>query len=238
MNLVICEDYDSASKFVADIIGDSIKLNPNITLGLATGSTPIKVYEYLINKYNDEEISFENVKTFNLDEYIGLPITHPESYYSFMHRNLFDHINISEENIHIPSNNIKKCDEYNSLLNENKIDLQLLGIGSNGHIGFNEPGTPFDQETFIVSLTAKTREDNKRFFNNIDEVPTKAITMGIKNILDSKRIILMATGENKALAVERLFKGGIDESFPASSLKKHNDVTIVVDKEAAKYILD
>lgn len=238
MNLVICENYDSASKFVADIIGDNIKLNPNITLGLATGSTPIKVYEYLINKYNDEEISFENVKTFNLDEYIGLPITHPESYYSFMHRNLFDHINISKENIHIPSNNIKKCDEYNSLLNENKIDLQLLGIGSNGHIGFNEPGTPFDQETFIVSLTDKTREDNKRFFNNIDEVPTKAITMGIKNILDSKRIILMATGENKALAVERLFKGGIDESFPASSLKKHNDVTIVVDKEAAKYILD
>lgn len=238
MNLVICENYDSASKFVADIIGDNIKINPNITLGLATGSTPIKVYENLINKYNDKEINFENVKTFNLDEYIGLPITHQESYYSFMHRNLFDHININKKNTHIPSNDINKCDEYNSLLKENKIDIQLLGIGSNGHIGFNEPGTPFDQETFVVSLTEKTREDNKRFFNNIDEVPTQAVTMGIKNILSAKRIVLMATGENKSLAVERLFKGEIDESFPASSLKKHNDVTIVVDKEAAKYILD
>lgn len=238
MNLVICENYDSASKFVADIIGDNIKLNPNITLGLATGSTPIKVYENLINKYNNKELSFEGVKSFNLDEYIGLPITHKESYYSFMHRNLFDHININKENIHIPSSDINKCDEYNSLLKSNTIDLQLLGIGSNGHIGFNEPGTPFDQETFIVNLTDKTRDDNKRFFNNIDEVPTQAITMGIKNILDSKKIILMATGENKAFAVERLFKGEIDESFPASSLKGHNDVTVVVDKKAAKYILD
>ena len=158
-----------------------------------------------------------------------------------MDRNLFNHVDIKRENIHLPSCDLNdlnnNCIEYNKMLNSTSIDLQLLGIGANGHIGFNEPGTSFEQETFIVELTNKTREDNKRFFNSIEEVPKLAITMGIKNILDSKKIILMATGENKASAVKRLFSQEVSLDFPASCLNLHNDTTIVIDKEAAKFIL-
>ena len=184
MEVIVVKDYQELSKVAAEIIIEEVKKNPNAILGLATGGTPLGTYENIINAYKQGEVSFKGVKTFNLDEYCGIDKKHPQSYYHYMHENLFNHIDVLPENINIPStegNDLQaQCDKYNELLNQNTIDLQLLGIGGNGHIGFNEPGTPFTQETFVVELAEKTREDNKRFFNSIDEVPTHAITMGIK----------------------------------------------------------
>lgn len=182
MKVIVVKDYEAMSELGAQIIGDMIKNNPSCTLGLATGSSPIGTYKNLIKAYENQEISFKNVKTYNLDEYCGISKDHPQSYYYFMHDNLFNHVDINEENVHIPtvSNDHLEddCKTYNDMLNKVTIDLQLLGIGGNGHIGFNEPGTHFDQETFVVKLTDKTRQDNKRFFHSLDEVPTHAITMG------------------------------------------------------------
>lgn len=240
MQVIKCKDYQHASDVASKIFIEAIKNNPNITLGLATGSTPIGLYKNLIKAYKDGIISFKNVKTYNLDEYVGLPINHPETYYNFMHTNLFNHVDIDEDNIHIPYANLENmeqcCKEYTDMLNSATIDIQLLGIGGNGHIGFNEPGTDFTQETFIVKLAEKTRQDNKRFFNSIDEVPTHAITMGIKNILNAKKIVLIATGENKAEAVKMLLSKKITTDFPASSLHLHNDVIVIIDEAASKLL--
>lgn len=236
MKVIKVKNYEELSKVAADIIAELVKEKPDCTLGLATGSSPIGLYRNLINKYEAGEISFKNVKTYNLDEYCQLPKSHPESYYSFMHRNLFNHIDIDEANVHIPNSEGDDlqalCNEYNELLHKASIDLQLLGIGANGHIGFNEPGTSFDQETFIVKLTQKTREDNKRFFNSIDEVPMYAMTMGIKNIMQAKKILLVASGKNKQEAIKRLLSGEVGEDCPASILNRHNDVIVVVDEDA------
>ena len=235
-----CDTYEEASKVASDVFVNAIKENPTITLGLATGSSPLGIYKNLIEEYKSGNISFKNVKTYNLDEYVGISREHNQSYYYFMHDNLFNHVDINEDNVHVPyanpNNMDESCKEYSALLNNTTVDIQLLGIGSNGHIAFNEPGTPFDQETFIVELTDKTRQDNKRFFNSIDEVPTHAITMGIKNILNAKQIILIANGANKAEAVKRLMSGEISEDFPASALNNHPNVIVVVDKEAAKLL--
>lgn len=236
MKVIKVKNYEELSKVAADIIAELVKEKPDCTLGLATGSSPIGLYRNLINKYEAGEISFKNVKTYNLDEYCQLPKSHPESYYSFMHRNLFNHVDIDEANVHIPNSEGDDlqalCNEYNELLHKASIDLQLLGIGANGHIGFNEPGTSFDQETFIVKLTQKTREDNKRFFNSIDEVPMYAMTMGIKNIMQAKKILLVASGKNKQEAIKRLLSGEVGEDCPASILNRHNDVIVVVDEDA------
>lgn len=236
MKLIKCKNYEEASDVAAKIFLNAIKENPNITLGLATGSTPLGLYKKLIGYFNEGLISFKDVKTYNLDEYIGLPLNHKETYYNFMHRNLFDHIDIKEENTHLPHASIETKEEdakaYSKLLHKAKIDIQLLGIGANGHIGFNEPGTSFDEETFIVKLTEKTRQDNKRFFSSLEEVPQYAITMGIKNILDAEEIVLIATGINKHEAVTRLLSKEIDVSFPASALHKHKNVIVIVDEEA------
>ncbi len=225
-----------ASKFMIDLL---VK-KPNATLGLATGSSPIGLYQNLIKAYKNGEVSFKDVHTFNLDEYCELPKEHQESYYTFMHRNLFDHVDIKEENINIPSSVgsdlQKNCDDYNKLLNNASVDVQLLGIGGNGHIGFNEPGTSFESQTQIIKLAEKTREDNKRFFNSIDEVPTHAITMGIKNIMNAKSILLVASGKNKADAINKLVNGEVTEDFPASILKNHPNVTVIVDEEAASLL--
>lgn len=237
MKFIKVKNYEELSKVAADIIADLLKEKPNATLGLATGSSPIGLYQNLIKKYENGEISFKDVKSYNLDEYCELPKSHPESYYSFMHRNLFSHVDIKEENVHIPNSEgsdlEKLCNEYNELLHAASIDLQLLGIGANGHIGFNEPGTSFEQETFIVKLTEKTRLDNQRFFNSLDEVPTHAMTMGIKNIMQAKKLLLVASGKNKQDAVKKLMSGEITEDFPASILNKHDDVVVIVDEEAA-----
>lgn len=236
MKVYVVKDYDAMSKKASEIFIEKIKANPYITLGLATGSSPIGTYKELIKAYNEHEISFENVKTYNLDEYCGIDIKHPQSYYRFMHDQLFDHVNIKEENVHIPcasgENIAEQCKAYNDALNKTSIDLQLLGIGTNGHIGFNEPGTSFDQETFVVTLAEGTRQDNKRFFNSIDEVPTHAMTMGIKNIMQAKEILMLISGKGKAETVKRLLKGPITEDFPASILHKHPNVTIIIDEDA------
>jgi len=239
MKLIKVENYEEMSKVAAKYILDLVKAKPDATLGLATGSSPIGLYKILIESYNKKEVSFKDVKTFNLDEYCGLPKEHKETYYNFMHRNLFNHIDIKEENTHIPSSGKdlqKACDEYNALLSKNIIDLQLLGIGANGHIGFNEPGTSFKSVTQIITLTDKTRQDNKRFFNSLDEVPTHAITMGIKNIMAAKMIVLVANGKNKADAINKLVNGPVTEAFPASILKEHPNAVVIVDKEAASLL--
>lgn len=237
MKVIKVKDYEELSKVAADIVGDLVKENPNATLGLATGSSPIGLYKKLIKKYEKNEISFKNIKSYNLDEYCELPREHPESYYSFMHRNLFDKIDIKEENVHLPSSLgedlQKNCDNYNKLLHEANIDLQVLGIGGNGHIGFNEPNTSFNQETFVVKLTEKTRLDNQRFFNSLDEVPQYAITMGIKNIMQAKKILLIISGKSKQDAVKKLLSKEVTEEFPASVLHNHNDVVVIIDEDAA-----
>ena len=238
IELIITNDYDDMSKKAADIIFSLLKNNPNATLGLATGSTPIGTYNELIKKYNKNEISFENVTTFNLDEYIGLEPFHPQSYFKYMYDHLFKHININLNNTHIPKGegnlelNVK---EYESLLNNNKINLQILGVGRNGHIGFNEPGTDFNIGVHDVSLHNKTIKDNARFFeNDINKVPKKAITMGIKNILDAETIILMANGTDKADAIKNVMGNKVDINIPVTVLQNHKGkVYVIVDKKAA-----
>ena len=240
MKIIRVKDYDELSLEGTKIVGEFIKNNPQATLGLATGSSPIGLYQNLIKMFQNKEISFKEIKTYNLDEYCGLPKSHPESYYSFMYRNLFSHVDIKDENIHIPSSEgedmQKNCDDYNRLLHQTTIDLQLLGIGGNGHIGFNEPGTPFDRETFLVKLAERTRQDNKMLFKEDEEVPRYAITMGIKNIMEAKKIVMLISGKSKAEAVKRLLSGEITTNFPASILHKHPDVTVIIDEPAAALI--
>ena len=238
IELIISNDYDEMSKKAADIITELLKNNPNAILGLATGSTPIGTYNELINRYNKKEISFENVTTFNLDEYIGLEQLHPQSYYKYMYEHLFKHININLDNTHIPKgegNPEENVKEYESLLKNNKINLQILGVGRNGHIGFNEPGTNFDIGVHDVILHNKTVKDNARFFeNDINKVPKKAITMGIKNILDAETIILMANGTDKAEAIKNVMGNRIDVNIPVTALQMHKGkVYVIVDKKAA-----
>ena len=237
MYIRVFKNKEELYKEAANFFIDAVKENPSIVLGLATGSTPIGLYENLVSDYKENKTNYSKVVTFNLDEYIDLPKSHYESYYSFMHRNLFDFINIKPENIHLPngvgSNHLGSCDEYNKLLSKTKVDIQLLGIGANGHIGFNEPGTLFDSLTHIVELTNKTREDNARFFDSIDEVPKEAITMGIKTILEAKKVFLIATGANKADAVYQMAKCDMSINCPASALQQHNDCYIFVDEAAA-----
>ena len=238
IKLIIANDYDEMSEKAANIIAELIKNNPNAILGLATGSTPIGTYIELIKKFNNKEISFKNVKTFNLDEYIGLDQFHPQSYYYYMYDHLFKHIDINLNNTRIPKGegvtetNIK---EYEDLLNKNKINLQILGVGRNGHIGFNEPGTDFGLGVHDVMLHNKTIMDNARFFeNDINKVPKKAITMGIRNILDAETIILMANGTNKADAIKNVMENKVDVNIPVTALNIHKGkVYIIVDKKAA-----
>ena len=240
MKLIVKDNYELASKEAYEIIKDLLVSNPKAVLGLATGSTPIGLYKNLIKGVENKEISFKDVQTVNLDEYVNLPVTHPESYYSFMHTNLFNHVDIKEENIHIPcgNGNLKEnCDNYNKVLESLTQDMQLLGIGANGHIGFNEPGTSFDSLTHIVDLKEKTRQDNARFFDqDINKVPTQAITMGIKNIMDAKLVIIIASGKNKAEAVKALVNGPVTEECPASILQNHPNTIVIVDKEAASLL--
>ena len=240
MKIIRVKDYEELSKMAAEIVADRVRNKPDACLGLATGSTPLGMYQNLIEMYQKGEISFKDVKTYNLDEYCGLEKTHPQSYFTYMHEKFFDHIDISENNINLPEgdtdNHEEACMRYNEQLNNDQIDLQILGIGGNGHIGFNEPGTPFTQETFVVKLAEKTRNDNKRFFNSIDEVPEFAITMGIKNILQAKEILLLASGKGKAEAIKKLFECEMTVDFPASALKEHANVTVIIDEEAASLL--
>jgi glucosamine-6-phosphate deaminase len=238
MRIIVVDNYEEMSKRAALTIASQVTLKPNSILGLATGDTPLGMYRELIKLYNKSEVDFREVRTFNLDEYYGLKREDPQSYYSYMINNLFNHINIKRENINVPSGMAKDvsevCKEYENKIKEaGGIDMQVLGIGGNGHIGFNEPDVNFEAETHLVNLDEQTIEANSRFFHSIKDVPVKAISMGIKTIMSSKKIILLANGISKAEAIEKALKGKINPSIPASILQLHNDVTVIIDKEAA-----
>lgn len=237
MNIIKVKDFSEMSRVAADILIEAVKENPSITLGLATGGSPVEMYANLVKDYQDNQTSYANVKSYNLDEYIGLEKEHPQTYYTFMQENLFKHINIDPKNVHLPDGSQEpeaEAKRYREALQDVVIDLQLLGIGTNGHIGFNEPGSSFDGLTDIVSLTPETIEANSRYFEgNLDLVPTQAISMGVGSIMRAKNILLIASGANKADAIKWLVEGEISEQLPASALRNHPNVTIVVDEAAA-----
>lgn len=240
MRIIVCDNYDLLSKKAAQIVGSQMILNPKSILGLATGSTPIGMYKNLIKMYEEGLIDFSKTTTFNLDEYYQLPINNDQSYHYFMDENLFNHININRENIHIPNGMADdidaECVLYDKMIDDNGIDIQVLGIGNNAHIGFNEPTINFNKGTHIVTLDESTREANARFFNSIDEVPTKAITMGTGSIFKSKKILLLASGINKAEAIYNTVHGKVTPEVPSSILQFHKDVIIILDKEAASLL--
>ncbi len=240
MKIIVCKDYDELSQKAAAIVIKEMIINPKMNLGLATGSTPLGLYKNLIEAYEKELISFKEVSTFNLDEYVGIDRTHPQSYYSFMYENLFKYVDIKEENIHIPNNDISRLNElpaeYDKKLLGNQRDIQILGIGKNGHIGFNEPGASLSNETFITKLNEQTRIDNSRFFGSLEEVPKYAITMGIKNIMYAKKIIMIASGKRKAKVINEAVNGPITTAVPASILQLHPDLTLIIDEDAASEI--
>lgn len=238
MQIIKVKSYEEASFEAFKIFKNQVMNKPNSILGLATGSTPVRLYEMLVEDHQKCGTSYKDICTFNLDEYYGLEPTHPQSYYYFMKEHLFKHIDINPDHINLPRGNNDidlECDRYNQLLNKNQIDLQLLGIGSNGHIGFNEPGTPFDSVTHYIELDDSTRKDNARlFFNNVlEDVPTHAITMGIQNIMNAKKVVLIACGENKADAISRLVEEKPTVNLPASALSQHDDFILIVDELAA-----
>ncbi|RLI24585.1 glucosamine-6-phosphate deaminase [Candidatus Bathyarchaeota archaeon] len=241
MKVLIVKNYEELSLETALRIAEAVRSKPDIVLGLATGGTPLGCYRELIRMHREEGLSFSKVTTFNLDEYVGLPPSHPQSYHYYMFHNLFDHVDVRRENVHIPDGMAEDLDEecrrYEEAIKEaGGIDLQLLGIGRNGHIGFNEPGSPFDSRTRVVKLSEQTRKDNARFFNSIDEVPTHAITMGIGTIMEARRIILIASGEAKAEAIAKAVKGPKTVDVPASALQDHPDCLFIIDKEAASLL--
>lgn len=235
MRIVEVETYEELSEVGAHVIIRKVREQPNAVLGLATGSTPIGLYEKLIHDHEQNGTSYRHVTTFNLDEYVGLAEEHEQSYRAYMNDHLFDKIDINKRQTYIPKGDapdlVAEAQNYEERIQRAAgIDLQILGIGRNGHIGFNEPGTPFSSGTHIVDLTPSTREANKKFFGSVDLVPTKAISMGIATIMESKEILLLISGPAKAAAYERLLHGGIDEQFPASILQTHPNVTVVVEK--------
>ena len=236
-NIIIKDNYDEVSSEAFKVMKEVVK-KKDCVLGLATGSSPVGLYKKMIADHKSEGTSYKDIRSWNLDEYVGIPHTHEQSYYTFMHENLFDHIDIREENVHVPcgeGDNIEQnCVDYEKSMEGVTVDLQVLGIGSDGHIAFNEPGTPFDSLTHIMDLTEQTRQDNARFFDNdINQVPTHAITMGLASIMRARKIVLIATGANKADAVYGMIKGELTTDCPASILQTHPDVTVVLDKEAA-----
>ncbi len=237
MKIYKAKDYKDMSRKAANIISAQVIMKPNCVLGLATGSTPIGTYDQLVEWYNKGDLDFSEVTTVNLDEYKGLPRTNDQSYYYFMHQHLFDRVNIDPEWTNVPNgmepDAEKECGRYEELIRSlGGVDLQLLGLGHNGHIGFNEPGEAFEKETHCVDLTESTIEANKRFFASADDVPKQAYTMGIKTIMQAKKILIVVNGENKADIVERAFFGPVTPEVPASILQLHNDVTLVGDEAA------
>jgi len=237
MDVIIKDTYEEMSIEAANIIKDAIHLKPNLVLGLATGSTPLGTYKELIRMHQSGELDFSKVVTFNLDEYVGLPSTHNQSYHYFMHENLFNDINIAPANVHVPSGVVEDFKHYcqwyeDEIAKVGGVDLQVLGIGSDGHIGFNEPGTSLASRTMVVTLTEETIRDNSRFFDRMEDVPRLAITMGVGTIMEAKHCLLVANGEKKADPVAALVEGPITSQVTASALQMHPNATVIFDESA------
>lgn len=237
MRVIVCENYKEMSEKAAEIVSSQVILKPDCVLGLATGSTPLGMYKRLAEMCSSGYIDFSQVKSFNLDEYYPIKKDNEQSYFTFMYKNLFSKINIDLKNTHIPNgetdNPLLECENYEKMIKESGgIDLQILGIGQNGHIGFNEPDANLNSFTHLTDLTENTIKANSRFFDSCDEVPKKALTMGISTILSAKKIILLASGSNKSRVVSALLKGGINTSIPATMLKTHPDVVLICDRDA------
>ncbi len=241
MKLIAAKDYAGLSRKAANIISAQVIMKPSAVLGLATGSTPLGAYRQLIDWHQKGDVDFSRAVSVNLDEYLGLSGAQEQSYRYFMDQNFFSHINIRRECTFVPDGLAgdpqAECARYNQIIRGlGGIDLQLLGIGGNGHIGFNEPGAAFEKETHLVELTESTRRSNARFFQSPDQVPTHAITMGIRSIMQAKKILLLASGENKASALWNSFFGPVTPGVPASILQLHNDCTVIADEPALSLI--
>jgi len=238
VRVIILPEADSVSRRAAQIIADRVRREPTCVLGLATGSTPLGAYRELIRMHREQGLDFSRVRSFNLDEYVGLGPQPPQSYRYFMQSSLFDHVNIEAKNTHVPdglaSDFEEYCEQYEKMIDDaGGIDLQLLGIGSDGHIAFNEPGSSLGSRTRLKTLAPETIRDNARFFENADAVPRLAVTMGVGTILDSRRCLLVAYGSSKADAIAAAVEGPITAQITASALQLHRDVTVVVDEAAA-----
>ncbi|SKA76169.1 glucosamine-6-phosphate deaminase [Caloramator quimbayensis] len=241
MRISVVSNYDEMSNLAAEYIVNQINIKRESVLGLATGSTPLGMYKKLIEYYKAGKVDFSKVTTFNLDEYIGLDKENEQSYIYFMKNNLFNHINIKEENVFIPDGTAKdakaECERYNKFLEKlGPIDIQILGIGVNGHIGFNEPSKDLTLRTHVTDLTEDTRKANSRFFDDISKVPQRAITMGIGDIMRAEKIILLASGKSKAPIIKHMVESGVSTFIPASILKLHKNVEIIADSDAASLI--
>jgi glucosamine-6-phosphate deaminase len=235
-------DIEEVSRQAAQLVASAVRKKPALTLGLATGGTMVRVYKHLVKLYEEKSVDFSRVVTFNLDEYLGLPPTHPQSFHHFMQKNFFSHVNVAPGNIHIPDGTIRAnydqyCASYEeSIRTAGGIDLQILGIGRNGHIGFNEPTSSIGSRTRLKVLSRETIDDNSKFFAPGEESPRCAITMGIGSILEARKILLIATGATKAAAVAKSIEGPITSAVSASALQLHPDVTFIVDDAAASHL--
>jgi glucosamine-6-phosphate deaminase len=242
MNLIMTSDNQTLSQKAFAFIKETITRKADAVFGMPTGDTPKKLYQMIIDDHQKHRTSYRDAKMFNLDEYVGLETNHPQSYYHFMRSHLIDYLHIKLSNFHIPRGDSislhQSCLMYEELLAIHPRDIQLLGLGINGHIGFNEPGTPFSARTRVVTLTEDTRRANARFFSSIDEVPKYAITMGIENILEAKRIVIMASGKSKAQAVMNMLEGEVTEACPASALRMHPDLWVIIDSLASTMLSD
>ena len=237
MEIIIAETYQEMCNLAADVIERQLLRKPSSVLGLATGSTPVGMYQELVRRREQDGLDFSKVITFNLDEYLDLPPAHDQSYRYFMDHNLFNHINVDPKNIHVPYGHAEEVDEFCEWYEEEikrtgGIDIQLLGIGADGHIAFNEPGSSLGSRTRLKTLTKQTIDDNARFFDNPEQVPRFAITMGVGTILEAKEILLLASGANKADIVAQALEGPITAQVSASALQMHRHVTVIVDAEA------
>ncbi len=238
MEVIIQPDYNQMSRLAAHMVVEVLNRKPNAVLGMATGSTPLGLYQELVRLYQAREVDFSRVTTFNLDEYVGLPVNHPQSYHYFMRENFFNHVNIQPQSINIPSgttdNYAAFCHWYEKRIEEcGGIDLQILGIGSDGHIAFNEPTSSLRSRTRLKTLAKSTIDDNARFFDRREDVPVYAITMGVGTILDARKVILLAGGQSKAHAIAAMVEGPVTSMVTASALQLHPDVKVIVDEEAA-----
>lgn len=233
MKLIITKDYNELSKEAFKVMKEVLDSKKDVVLGLATGSSPEGLYAEMVEDHKNNGTSYKDVVTYNLDEYVDIDRNDPQSYYTFMNEHLFSHVDINPDNTHVPyGNTAEAAKEYDDAVKG--VDIQLLGIGRNGHIGFNEPGTPFAERTHIVELTESTRDANKRFFDNdINKVPTHAISQGIGTVMDAKKILLIANGVDKADAVKAMIEGPVSTDCPASILQNHPDCVVIVDEAAA-----